>query len=36
MCCLAAVTAASAQRFNDKVLNRPYADMRPWHLGFSI
>lgn len=24
-----------AQR-NDKVLNRPYADMRRWHLGFSI
>lgn len=21
---------------NDKILNRPYADMRPWHLGFSI
>lgn len=21
---------------NDKVLNRPYADMRRWHLGFSV
>lgn len=36
MFCLGAVSAATAQRFNDKVLNRPYADMRPWHLGFSI
>ncbi len=25
-----------ARTFNDKVLNRPYADMRRWHLGFSI
>lgn len=25
-----------ARRFNDKVENRPYADLRPWHLGFSI
>lgn len=31
-----AAAGASAQRFNDKVLNRPYADMRRWHLGFSI
>lgn len=23
-------------RLNDKVLNRPYADMRRWHLGFSV
>ncbi len=27
---------AAARAFNDKVLNRPYADMRRWHLGFSI
>ncbi len=27
---------ASAQRLNDKVLNRPYSDMRRWHLGFSV
>lgn len=27
---------ASARDFNDKLLNRPYADMRRWHLGFSI
>ena len=31
-CCAAAV----AQQRNDKLLNRPYADLRPWHLGFSI
>ncbi len=23
-------------RLNDKVLNRPYADLRRWHLGFSV
>lgn len=28
--------SAAAQRLNDKVLNRPYADNRPWHLGFSV
>lgn len=33
---LAAVLPASAQRLNDKVLNRPYADMRRFHLGFSV
>lgn len=27
---------ANAQRLNDKVLNRPYTDMRRWHLGFSV
>lgn len=21
---------------NDKVLNRPYTDLRPWHMGFSV
>lgn len=26
----------AAQRLNDKVQNRPYADMRPWHLGFAV
>lgn len=31
-----AAPVASAQRLNDKVLNRQYADLRPWHLGFSI
>ncbi len=27
---------AGAQRLNDKIQNRPYADMRPWHLGFAV
>ncbi|MDE6134705.1 MAG: PorT family protein [Muribaculaceae bacterium] len=26
----------AARTFNDKVANRPYADMRRWHLGFSV
>lgn len=30
------VFSASARTFNDKVINRPYADQRPWHLGFSV
>lgn len=25
-----------ARKFNDKVLNRPYADLRAWNLGFSV
>lgn len=32
----ALVTPASARDLNDKLLNRPYADLRKWHLGFSI
>lgn len=27
---------AIAQRRNDKLLNRPYADLKAWHLGFSF
>lgn len=27
---------AAAQHLNDKILNRPYADNRQWHLGFSV
>ena len=27
---------AEAQHLNDKLQNRPYADMRRWHLGFSV
>lgn len=27
---------AGGQHLNDKLLNRPYADMRRWHLGFSV
>lgn len=30
------VPVATARKFNDKVLNRPYADNRRWHLGFSV
>lgn len=33
---ISVMTAMAAGRFNDKIENRPYADMRPWHLGFSI
>lgn len=28
--------AATGRDFNDRLMNRPYADMRRWHLGFSI
>ncbi len=24
------------KQFNDKLLNRPYADLKAWHLGFSV
>lgn len=27
---------AQARDFNDKLMNRPYADLRRWHLGFSV
>lgn len=27
---------AEAQQLNDKLQNRPYADLRRWHLGFSV
>ena len=33
---LLAPSVASARDFNDKLMNRPYADMRGWHLGFSV
>lgn len=32
----AMASAASARDLNDKLQNRPYADLRKWHLGFSI
>lgn len=32
----ALASAASARDLNDKLQNRPYADLRKWHLGFSI
>ncbi len=28
--------SASAKKLNDKLLNRPYADLKAWHLGFSV
>lgn len=28
--------AVQARRLNDKLENRPYADLRKWHLGFSV
>jgi hypothetical protein len=28
--------SAQAQSLNDKLMNRPYADMHLWHLGFSV
>lgn len=32
-----ALSASAKGRYmNDKVLNRPYADLRAWHLGFSV
>ena len=36
MAVAAMAPCVSAQRLNDKLLNRQYADLRPWHLGFSI
>lgn len=28
--------SVSAKKLNDKLLNRPYADLKAWHLGFSV
>ena len=37
ICCACALSQALCARdFNDKLLNRPYADNRRWHLGFSV
>lgn len=40
MACVISVLAmshkAEAQQLNDKLQNRPYADLRRWHLGFSV
>ena len=33
---IATALPVSARTFNDKVQNRPYADLRRWHLGFSV
>ncbi len=32
----AEAAAARNSHLNDKIQNRPYADLRRWHLGFSI
>lgn len=31
-----AISPVWGRSFNDKLQNRPYADLRRWHLGFSI
>lgn len=33
---LAVAFNMQARDFNDKLMNRPYADLRRWHLGFSV
>lgn len=33
---LATATSATARKLNDDLLNKPYADMRKMHLGFSV
>ena len=30
------VNPAQGQQLNNKLMNRPYADLRRWHLGFSV
>lgn len=32
----ASAMSVSGQQLNDKLHNRPYADLRRWHLGFSV
>lgn len=34
--CWAGAAPSYAAGMNDKLLNRPYADLRRWHLGFSV
>lgn len=36
MLAVCTVSTIAGRDFNDKLLNRPYADNRLWHLGFSI
>lgn len=36
VCALLSINFAGARSLNDKVMNKPYADLRPWHLGFSV
>lgn len=30
------VAVPAGAKFNDKIMNRPYADQKRWHLGFSV
>lgn len=34
--CLLAATSGAVAKPGDKILNRPYADQKRWHLGFSV
>ncbi|MCM1310313.1 MAG: PorT family protein [Bacteroides sp.] len=34
--CAVALLSADGKQLNDKLLNRPYADLKAWHLGFSV
>lgn len=36
MLCVLAPSLTQGQKLNDKLMNRPYADLRKWHLGFSV
>ena len=36
MASLLVALPAFGRRLNDKLENRPYADLRPWHLGFGF
>lgn len=36
LCLAISSSSAFAQRRNEKLLNRPYADLKRWHLGFSV
>lgn len=35
VCCLALIQA-NGKTLNDHIMNRPYADLKAWHLGFSV
>lgn len=36
MVAMLSAISADAQELNNKIQNRPYADLRKWHLGFSV
>lgn len=35
-CAMLGAPEARAQQLNDKLMNKPYADLRKWNLGFSV